>query len=123
MKATINVLVVIMTLFVAAICLYRWDSETNRGYTWGYWGQLNTVSNSLAKLPGINITEAHCNADVTLEEFEFRIVIASGDKVHLYFGETDPVRKLSGQALSERLREIIERELSNKPQAAGPGGF
>ena len=43
-----------LAALVAAFVLgYRWDAATNRGHTWGYWGEFNTVSNSLAKLPGV----------------------------------------------------------------------
>jgi hypothetical protein len=115
MKRTIAILGAIVVMIVTAIVVYRWDSEKNRGYTWGYWGEFNTVSNSLAQLPGVNITKVGCNADVTMEEFGFNILTSEGDPVNLYFGEQDPIRKLSGKALSKALLEKIKKESSSKP--------
>ncbi len=108
MKAAMLVLAAVITLLMASIVWYRWDSGTNRGYTCGYWGQFNTVSNSLTKLSGITILEAGCNADVTLEEFGFEVLTAEGQQLHVWFSETDPLRKLSGQALSKELLQRIQ---------------
>src|SRR6266576_1285013 len=78
MKAAVLVLAAVTTLLMASIVWYRWDSGTNHGYTFGYWGQFNTVSNSLSKLSGITILKASCNADVTLEEFGFEVLTPEG---------------------------------------------
>jgi hypothetical protein len=54
------------------ICWERWDEQRNRGFTWGYWGEFNTVSNSLARLPGVTAVKGWCNADfLVLEEMGF----------------------------------------------------
>ena len=118
MKRAIAVLGAIVTLFVTVILWYRWDSGANRGYSWGYWGQFNAVSNALAKIPGVTIVKSGCNADVTMEEFGFDITTAEGRQVHVWFGETDPIRKLSGDALSKALIEKIRKESFNNPAAA-----
>ena len=57
MRRTITVLSIVVVTFIACILWYRWDSRTNHGYIWGYWGQFNAVSNSLAKLPGVTIVK------------------------------------------------------------------
>ncbi|MEI7729030.1 MAG: hypothetical protein WCO56_05645 [Verrucomicrobiota bacterium] len=69
MKRAIAALGLIVALFIVTILWCRWDSETNHGFSWGYWGQFNTVSNSLARLPGVTIVKFGCNTDVTMEEF------------------------------------------------------
>ncbi|HWQ91569.1 MAG TPA: hypothetical protein VN673_07845 [Clostridia bacterium] len=117
MKRVITVLGIVAALFVAAVLWYRWDSGTNHGYRWGYWGQFNTVSNALAKIPGVTIVKFGCNADVTMEEFGFDVTTQEGRQVHVWFSETDPIRKLSGEALSRALIEKIRKESSNKPAA------
>jgi len=109
MKRAITVLSIVVVMFIACILWYRWDSETNHGYTWGYWGQFNTISNSLAKLPGVTIIKFGCNADVTMEEFGFDIVTADGRQLKVWFDEKDPIRKLSGDALSKALLEKINK--------------
>ena len=81
--------------------------QANHGYTWGYWGEFNTVRNSLAKLPGVTIVDFGCNADVTLEEFGFDILTADSRPLKVWFGEQDPIRSLSGEALSKALRERV----------------
>ncbi len=121
MKRAIAVLGTIVILFITAIVWYRWDSGTNHGYSWGYWGQFNTVSNSLARLPGVSIIKFGCNADVTMEEFGFDILTSEGRSVHVWFGERDPIRKLSGEALSTALLDKIKKESSNKPDAGNAG--
>ena len=115
MKRAIIALSAVVLMLVAGIRCYRWDSEANHGYTWGYWGQFNTISNSLTKLPGITIVKFGCNADVTMEEFGFD-VLTGGRQVPVWFDEDDPVRKLSGDALSNALLQKISTELSNTPQ-------
>lgn len=121
MKRTILILSIVVATFIAGILWYRWDSETNHGFTCGYWGQFNTVSNSLAKLPGVTIIKFGCNADVTLEEFGFDITTTEDGQVHVWFSEDDPIRKLSGEALSKALLEKIRKESSNKPAAGNAG--
>ncbi len=122
MKRAIAAFGVFIVLFIVAVLWYRYDSGTNHGYSWGYWGQFNTVSNSLAKIPGVTIIKFGCNADVTMEEFGFDITTTEGRQVHVWFSEDDPIRKLSGEALSKALLEKIRKESSNKP-AAGNAGF
>jgi hypothetical protein len=92
-------------LLLALILCYRWDSEKNHGYTFGYWAEFNCVSNSLAKLPGITIVNSGCNADVTLEEFGFDIRTSDGRTLKLWIGENEPIRKLRGEQLSKALIE------------------
>jgi hypothetical protein len=120
MKRIITVLGTFVALFVVAVLWYRWDSGTNHGYCWGYWGQFNTVSNALAEIPGVKIVKSGCNADVTMEEFGFDITTAEGGQVHVWFSETDPIRKLSGDPLSRALLDKIKKESSNKPAAGNP---
>jgi len=92
----------------------------NIGSTRGYWGEFNTISNTLAKLPGVTIVKPWYNADITLEEFGFDI-LAQSRQVHLAFGEKDPVRRLSGRGLERALLELIRKQSSN-PAAALDGG-
>ncbi|HWQ90236.1 MAG TPA: hypothetical protein VN673_01100 [Clostridia bacterium] len=117
MKRSTAVLGTLVGLLVVAILCYRWDSGTNHGYSWGYWGQFNTVSNALAAIPGLKIVKSGCNADVIMEEFGFDVTTGEGHQVHVWFSETDPVRKLSGGALSKALQHKIKKEASNKPAA------
>jgi hypothetical protein len=99
-------------LIAASVLGYRWDSSINRGHTWGYWGEFNTISNSLAKLPGVKITAPWYNPDVTLEEFGFDVVV-QGHQVKLAFGEKDPIRNLSGGRLQKALIEQLVKQSSN----------
>jgi hypothetical protein len=95
--------VVVMLIF-----FYRWDSGKNRGNTWGYYGEFNTVSNSLAKIRGVTIRSSWHNADVTLEEFGFDITTPDGRELKIFFGENSPIRKLSGNELEAALAEEIK---------------
>src|SRR5438552_8519642 len=112
MKLALLLVIIIAALIAALGFGYRWDSARNRGHTWGYWGELNSVSNTLLKIPGVTIVRPWYNADVTLEEFGFDILV-QGRQVKLAFGERDPVRSLSGHRLERALMEMIRKEASN----------
>lgn len=96
------------------ILYYRWDSGKNRGYTTGYWGEFNTVSNALAKMNGITILSAAQNADVTLEEFGFEVKTTEGRTLKLFFGETTPIRELTGDKLNAALAKEIQAALDKQ---------
>ena len=66
MKKFILISWVALVIFVSCILWYGWDSGTNHGYWFGYYGEFNRVSNSLASIPGITITQAWANCDVRL---------------------------------------------------------
>ena len=55
-----------------------------------------------------------------MEEFEFDIVTANGRQIKVRFDENAPIRKLSGNALSEALLETLNEQSTNKPDAANP---
>jgi hypothetical protein len=112
MKYALVGIMALAALIAAFVLGYRWDAATNRGHTWGYWGEFNTVSNCLAKLPGVTITAPWYNADVTLEEFGFNVGV-QGHQVKLAFGEKDPIRSLSGERLQKALMEQIGKQSSN----------
>jgi len=107
-----------MTLLIVAVVgfvvWYRWDSGENHGFRFGYFGQFNTVSNTLASLPGVKIMESGYNADVTLEEFGFTVLTDRGREMKISFGERDPVRRMTGSELTSALRRRIDKELSNR---------
>jgi len=111
MKAALLIISALAVLISALIFEYRWDSARNRGHTWGYWGEFNTVSNALAIVPGVAIVTPWYNADVTLEEFGFDILV-QGRQVKLAFGEKDPIRRLSGRNLQNALSQMVEKQLS-----------
>src|SRR5947207_1594749 len=96
MKKLILILSVALVILVSCILWYRWDSGTNHGYRFGYYGEFNRVSNALASIPGITITQAWANCDVTLEEFGFTATMGSEEPVRIAIGERDRIRRLSG---------------------------
>jgi hypothetical protein len=114
MKRVSITLLAVVVLFVAFILLYRWDSGRNHGFTFGYYGEFNTVSNALASLPGVTILNSGYNADVTLEEFGFDIRTSEGRDLHVWLMEEDPIRRMSKQKLTKALSDRIAKELSNK---------
>ncbi len=102
----------VVVAFIAFVFWYRWDSGKNRGLAYGYYGEFNTVSNILSKLPGVTILKSWHNADVTLEEFGFKI-LSHSQQLDLAFGERDPIRKLSGVDLEKALLEMIKKQSFN----------
>ena len=106
-KTIFKALLALEIVLLLAMCGYGWDSSKNRGYTWGYWGEFNSISNSLGKIPGIKLSKSGYNDDITVEHFEFDVVTAEGRPLALFFSSSDAVRKLSVPALSKALLERI----------------
>jgi hypothetical protein len=111
MKILLAIVGLGIALVVGFIVFYRWDSSRNRGYQWGYYGEFNSISNALASIPGVTVTQAWHNLDVTLEEFGFGITV-TGQPVRLAFGETDTIREMSRDAAVVALKAQIAAELS-----------
>lgn len=105
--------ILLVVFFVYFILFNDWDSEVNRGYTFGYYGEFNTVSNALAKLPGVTIKRSYHNLEITLEEFGFIIQTGSGHEIRLDIGERDPIRDMGGEKLKKELTRRINMESSN----------
>src|SRR5262249_29407802 len=82
-------------------------TRTNHGYQFGYWGEFNRVSNALASIPGITITQTWVNCDITLEEFGFTATAASEGPVRIAVGENDRIRSLCGESLTKALNQEI----------------
>ena len=101
---------VVVAILVAFVLWYRWDSGTNHGYRFGYYGDFNRISNALASIPGITITQSWANRDVTLEEFGFAAATTSGGTIRIAVGERDRIRSLSGDSLVQALKAEIETQ-------------
>ena len=112
MKKLILILILsaVVVVFVGFVFWYRWDSGTNHGYQIGYYGEFNRVSNALASISGITVTQAWANCDVTLEEFGFTAKMASGEPVRIAVGERDRIRSLSGVSLVQALHTEIKTQ-------------
>jgi hypothetical protein len=118
--------VVIACILIALMMMpfiYLWDSNTNRGFTFGYYGQFNTVSNAISKFKGIAIVWAWHNTDVTLEEFGFDAKTPDGRLLKIYFGERDAIRTMGGSkleaALAKRIEEVMATQ-TNNPSELSP---
>lgn len=98
---------------LACIGLYRWDASRNRGYTFGYYGNFNRVSNALAGIPGIGISNSWANCDISMEEFGFNVTNREGNPIKIMIGEDNPIRKLSGEPLLLALKKEIEKQSSS----------
>src|SRR2546426_1925813 len=109
MRLLLAIVLVVLLAPVGFVSWYRWDSARNRGHEFGYYGKFNRVSNALAAIPGVTITQAWHSLDVTLEEFGFGITV-TGQPVRLSFSETDPIRELSRDAAITALKKRIETE-------------
>ena len=97
MKILLIIVLAVLLISVAFMGWHGLDSRRNRGSGSGYYGEFNRVSNALASIPGVTITQAWHNLDIRLEEFCFSITV-TGQPVRLFFGETDQVREMSRDA-------------------------
>lgn len=98
------------TAFWEVFCLGHWDSETNHGFTFGYWRPYNNIRTSLAQIPRVRIVGTGYNNNVTLREFDFDVITTNGVFLKLWFDETDPIRQMTGDQLSRELSKKIDRE-------------
>jgi hypothetical protein len=105
----VRVVAAITLAILGFLVWYAWDSRKNHGFTFGYYGQFNTMSNALASLPGVRITSATYNGDITLEGIFFEID-RGGRHLNIVIAEQDPVRRLSGAKLEKALSELVEKE-------------
>ena len=113
-KLILVVCVAVVILPIAFIGWYSWDSARNRGFEFGYFGTFNRVQRALAAIPGVTITDDFANHDITLEEFGFHVTTSTGVSMALQFGESDPVRDLSGQQLTAALITRIEQQTTSR---------
>jgi hypothetical protein len=113
MKRWVEVAWAFILIIVAIFCWYGWDSGKNRGLRFGYYGEFNTVSNALARVPDVHILKSWYNDDITLEEFGFKID-QKGRPLDIFFGESDPIRRMSGSDLEKALSELVEKESASQ---------
>src|SRR5438552_13556103 len=114
MKMIVSIVLAVVAILAALLVWYRWDSVNNHGYQFGYYGEFNRVSNALASIPGITITQAWANCDVTLEEFGFTATMGSGEAVRIAVGERDRIRGLSGDSLVQALKTDIQTQAQTR---------
>jgi hypothetical protein len=104
------IIAAMISCFFGFVGWYLWDSSRNRGREFGYYGDFNRVSNALASIPGVTVTQWWHNLDVTLEEFGFDFTV-TGQPVRLHFGETDSIRSMRRKAAVAALQARIAREI------------
>ena len=105
---------------IGLISWERWDEPKNHGLSWGYWGEFNNVSNALAQIPGVTVSQAWYNADfLTLEEFGF-VINSGGRSWRIGFEEKDPIRRLSGNQLQLALGLLVNEMRSHQHPQATP---
>jgi hypothetical protein len=114
MKLWVKIAWALILPVLALFCWYGWDSRTNRGLKFGYYGEFNTVSNALARLPNVRILKSGYNEDVSLEEFNFEIE-RDGRALEIFFSERNPIRRMSGTNLEKALSEMITEETAAHP--------
>jgi len=68
------------------------------------------MSNALVSIPGVVVTNFWMNRDITLEEFGFEAVTATGKPVRIAVRERDALRRMSRPELVEALRKEIGRQ-------------
>ncbi|HEX7861778.1 MAG TPA: hypothetical protein VF773_15690 [Verrucomicrobiae bacterium] len=100
------------------IAFYKWDEAKNRGSEVGYWGDFNRTSNALAAVPGVLITGAWFNADITLEEFGFDIVLTNQQWARVTFWESSEIRDMSRRRALPALQQCIAEGLAGTNQPA-----
>ena len=112
MRMILLIFGLLAVVLVAAFSFYRWDEHKNRGWEIGYYGEFNTVSNMLAGLPAVSITNSWCNHEMKLDNFGFEITTADGRPVQIHVRVNSPLRKMSGDKLKNALLAEINAQRS-----------
>jgi hypothetical protein len=111
MRATLTILALLAAGLLGSFGWYAWDSSSNRGSEFGYYGEFNRIAHALSSIPEVTVVRSWHNADLTLEEFGFDLMV-SGRPLQLNFGETDFIRSMSREAAVAALRSRIASELA-----------
>ena len=109
-KTAIQFVSVLLGLVYVAFIAWFCDSLHNHGFEFGYFGDFNRVGHALGHIPGVSITLSWANEDVTLEEFGYEITPENGKTVRLDFGESDALRDMTGQQLTDGLLARIRQQ-------------
>lgn len=110
-----NVFLSIAGLCVAAVLsvpVLLWSLDyignpANRGREIGYYGDFNRVHHALLRMSNVVVLGSYMNADITLEEFGFRLERDGTPDLRLDFAEIDPMRDLRGKRLDEELARRV----------------
>lgn len=110
-----HVLISIAGLCVAAVLsvpVLLWSLDyignpANRGREIGYYGAFNRVHHALLRMTNVVVLGSYMNADVTLEEFGFRLERDGTPDLRLDFAEEDPARDLRGRSLDAELARRV----------------
>jgi hypothetical protein len=108
-RLKLALLACLILIMVSGPAIFFWESNQNRGFTWGYYGDFNAVSNTLTAMPGVTILSHYYLEDLTLELFKFDLRV-SGAFIELRFPSSDPIRHLRDQRLTHALRKRIEEQ-------------
>jgi len=82
------------------------------GETWkiGYYGKFNRVLAVMEQIPDVRIVDTWQHHDVTLEDFGFTLVSASGQSTKVNFLEGSPQMKLTkGAEIEGYVRASLRR--------------
>lgn len=114
----------VVLCWVPLLALLAWgvDRRLNLGYHVGYHGELNKIVDAFETMP--EIVEARVvgyNPDVAIEEMCIGIDTGKGQKLKIWFSESDPIRQFSGDSLHDALsRRMAEAIKENREQDINP---
>ena len=105
------------------LTLLAWgvDQSVNLGFHFGYHGELNKVVDAFDAMPEVDeVKVVGYNSDVTLEEMCIGIETKQGQALEIWFGQNDPIRKLSNRPLADALARRMAEEIRISEQGAAP---
>lgn len=111
MRIFLITIAVLVVGFFACLGWYFWDSSHNRSLKFGYYGEFNRLSNTLASIPGVVVTDFWYNDDVTLEGIGFKLTF-TGEPIDLFFGQNDSIRDMNRAAAITALQARISAALA-----------
>ena len=114
----------VVLCWVPLLALLAWgvDRRVNLGFHFGYHGVLNTVVDAFESMS--EVEEARIvgyNPDIAIEEMCIGVETGQGQELEIWFSESDPIRKLSGDSLANALsRRMAEEIKENSEQDVDP---
>ena len=103
------IIVMLMWTLVPALLIgfLVYDGRENRGFTFGYYGDYNAITNALGQMTEISEMETFCHEDLFLEEIWFTVQLIDGTEKDIFIGQNESIRNLRHEELTLALRERI----------------
>lgn len=102
---------IIYLVLLGGAVFFEFYSGHNIGVEFGYYGRLNRFQHAIETMPNVEIVDVFLHRDITLEGFEFNLLVNNETKFSLWISETNPIRD---ERNKEKIREYVLEQIAEK---------